>query len=116
MLRWVYLWTSVVGNACGRKVQTTLVRAAAMLNAPFIRSTHRPYVALNPDPLNLPKLDPKDAFLIGDSVVSTITSASPSTPVQPAWLRRTEYISREMRSAPSSQEQYVEAYSNVEDR
>ncbi|TFK39891.1 RNA polymerase II-associated protein [Crucibulum laeve] len=57
--------------------------------------------SLNPDPSNLPKLDPKDAFLLADPVVSvggfTHGQAGPSNGPAPAphvlWLRRTEYIS-----------------------
>jgi len=61
---------------------------------------------LNPDPENLPKLDPKDQFLLTDPSTSApytsngfISSGStPSTPhVVPhvPWLRKTEYLSRE---------------------
>lgn len=66
--------------------------------------------ALNPDPLNLPKLDPKDAFLLSDPSSSTGitanvgTSSGTSTPLAHVpWLRKTEYISREgvMRSSSS---------------
>ncbi|KIK08908.1 hypothetical protein K443DRAFT_671960 [Laccaria amethystina LaAM-08-1] len=59
---------------------------------------------LNPDPLNLPKLDPKDALLLADPSSSTglYTNGHPgsasgaSTPLaHVTWLRKTEYISRE---------------------
>ncbi|KXN92386.1 hypothetical protein AN958_07004 [Leucoagaricus sp. SymC.cos] len=67
--------------------------------------------ALNPDPLNLPKLDPKDAFLLSDPSTSTgITSSvgsnsGSSTPLAHVpWLRKTEYISREGVLRTSSQD------------
>lgn len=62
--------------------------------------------ALNPDPDNLPPLDPKDRFLLGDPSLSSVPfatsspsgpapSSSISTPAHVPWLRKTEYISRE---------------------
>ncbi|KIJ59225.1 hypothetical protein HYDPIDRAFT_44133 [Hydnomerulius pinastri MD-312] len=62
--------------------------------------------ALNPDPANLPELDPKDRFLLGDPSASSTpftngtapVSASGSSaplPVHVPWLRKTEYLSRE---------------------
>ncbi|KAF8637578.1 hypothetical protein AX17_002647 [Amanita inopinata Kibby_2008] len=61
--------------------------------------------ALNPDLENLPKLDPKDAYLLGDPSSSTApyvngqsgpSVSGPSTPLTHVpWLRKTEYISRE---------------------
>ncbi|KAE9392324.1 hypothetical protein BT96DRAFT_924805 [Gymnopus androsaceus JB14] len=60
--------------------------------------------ALNPDPDNLPKLDPKDEFLAYDTAY--INGSGTSTPSagpalgQVAWLRKTEYTSdRAQRSA-----------------
>ncbi|KAF5383624.1 hypothetical protein D9615_003557 [Tricholomella constricta] len=56
---------------------------------------------LNPDPLNLPPLDPKDAFLLGDisAASGSYMNGSSNTPATPLahvpWLRKTEYISRE---------------------
>ncbi|KAF8889308.1 RNA polymerase II-associated [Infundibulicybe gibba] len=66
---------------------------------------------LNPDPTNLPKVDPKDAFLLSDLTAgpsgatgsgSSIftnggsTNATPQAPLAHVpWLRKTEYISRE---------------------
>jgi len=74
-------------------------------------------IALNPDPKNLPKLDPKDQLLLGDSTggsslfVSSSTGGSSSSHAVPAvtWLRKTEYItSREGTNRPSSTpDQYV---------
>ncbi|PIL33234.1 hypothetical protein GSI_04684 [Ganoderma sinense ZZ0214-1] len=65
---------------------------------------------LNPDPNNLPKLDPKDRFLLGDpasagpvlvagpsSGTSTLMSSVPHVP----WLRKTEYLSRDGSMHPS---------------
>ncbi|KAG1840449.1 RNA polymerase II-associated [Suillus subluteus] len=58
---------------------------------------------LNPDPDNLPSLDPKDRFLLSDPSASAApytngpTTSGTVTPV-PAhvpWLRKTEYLSRE---------------------
>ncbi|KAL0947891.1 hypothetical protein HGRIS_010526 [Hohenbuehelia grisea] len=60
--------------------------------------------ALNPDPRNPPKLDPKDQFLLEDPSSSFINgsgSASGSSTPLPAhvpWLRKTEYISRDSSS------------------
>ncbi|RDB23952.1 RNA polymerase II-associated protein 1 [Hypsizygus marmoreus] len=57
--------------------------------------------ALNPDPTNLPQLDPKDAFLLGDvtTLNGSFTNGSSHAPATPLahvpWLRKTEYISRE---------------------
>ncbi|KAK2463597.1 hypothetical protein APHAL10511_004348 [Amanita phalloides] len=61
--------------------------------------------ALNPDPENLPKLDPKDAFLLGDPSSSATpyvngqlgasTSITSMSLTHVPWLRKTEYISRE---------------------
>ncbi|KAF8159557.1 RNA polymerase II-associated protein [Crassisporium funariophilum] len=62
--------------------------------------------SLNPDPLNLPVLDPKDTFLLADPSSSTgaygMSGNVPgsmnghSTPLAHVpWLRKTEYISRE---------------------
>ena len=74
-------------------------------------------IALNPDLKNLPKLDPKDQFLLGDSTVgsslfvNSTASGSSTSHVIPAvtWLRKTEYItSREGSGRPSSTpDQYV---------
>ncbi|KAG2110388.1 RNA polymerase II-associated [Suillus discolor] len=57
---------------------------------------------LNPDPDNLPSLDPKDRLLLGDpstyATPYTIpTTSGTSTPLPPhvPWLRKTEYLSRE---------------------
>ncbi|EIN09583.1 hypothetical protein PUNSTDRAFT_51813 [Punctularia strigosozonata HHB-11173 SS5] len=63
---------------------------------------------LNPDPNDLPKLDPKDEFLLGDPAsgapytnghASGPATPTPITPANVTWLRRTEYISREQRPA-----------------
>lgn len=63
-------------------------------------------LALNPDPENLPPLDPKDRFLLGDPSANSapftngaapVSGSGTSTPL-PAhvpWLRKTEYLSRE---------------------
>ncbi|EAU90178.2 hypothetical protein CC1G_05716 [Coprinopsis cinerea okayama7 len=60
--------------------------------------------SLNPDPNNLPRLDPKDAFMLGDPSSSTgmYPTSGPigPTPIAPMpasvpWLRKTEYLSRE---------------------
>jgi RNA polymerase II-associated factor 1 len=71
--------------------------------------------ALNPDPGNLPKLDPKDAFLLGDPSLSSAPyvngtpTSGPSTPMAHVpWLRKTEYISREgVQRSQSVQETFV---------
>ncbi|KAF8130582.1 RNA polymerase II-associated [Boletus edulis] len=62
--------------------------------------------ALNPDPENLPSLDPKDRFLLGDPSANSVPYTNGTAPVSgsatstplPAhvpWLRKTEYLSRE---------------------
>ncbi|KAI0716029.1 RNA polymerase II-associated [Cerioporus squamosus] len=66
---------------------------------------------INPDPNNLPKLDPKDQFLLGDPATSAgpFLGAGPSsgtaTPLSAvphvAWLRKTEYLSRDGSSRAS---------------
>ncbi|KIJ14841.1 hypothetical protein PAXINDRAFT_163238 [Paxillus involutus ATCC 200175] len=59
---------------------------------------------LNPDPHNLPQLNPQDLFLLGDPSASSntngvaLTSASGSSTPLPAhvsWLRKTRYLRRE---------------------
>ncbi|KAJ3510057.1 hypothetical protein NLJ89_g4888 [Agrocybe chaxingu] len=64
---------------------------------------------LNPDPRNLPKLDPKDAFLLADPSSSTgaypvnggshpsstSVHTTPRANANVSWLRKTEYISRD---------------------
>ncbi|KAF5377783.1 hypothetical protein D9757_008079 [Collybiopsis confluens] len=65
------------------------------------------FAALNPDPENLPKLDPKDEFLAFDSGSSNIylsgahNGPTPGTPAlgQVAWLRKTEYTSDRVQRA-----------------
>lgn len=71
-------------------------------------------LALNPDPSKLPKLDPKDAFLLSDisSSAGIATNAgnlsgSSASMTHVPWLRKTEYISREGVLRTSSQETYV---------
>lgn len=75
-------------------------------------------IALNPDPNNLPRLDPKDAFLLGDPSSSTgaYTNGSNAGPATTSsnnlgnvtWLRKTEYLSRESNQRnPISQEPCV---------
>jgi len=72
-------------------------------------------IALNPDPSNLPPLDPKDALLLADPSTSTATfpmNGNASNPVQPtlanvSWLRKTEYITRESSQRQIGQEPYV---------
>lgn len=69
-------------------------------------------LALNPDPSNLPKLDPKDALLLSDILSSTgiatnNLSGSSASMTHVPWLRKTEYISREGVLRTSSQETYV---------
>lgn len=68
-------------------------------------------LALNPDLKNLPKLDPKDQYLLGDSTtgstlfVNNAASGSTASHAVPTvtWLRKTEYItSREGTNRPSS--------------
>ncbi|KAJ7140238.1 RNA polymerase II-associated protein [Mycena crocata] len=67
---------------------------------------------LNPDPHNLPVLDPEDAALLAELAPPSATfgngqsASGPSTPL-PAhvpWLRKTEYISREGVQRPGGHE------------
>ncbi|KNZ74604.1 RNA polymerase II-associated protein 1 like protein [Termitomyces sp. J132] len=64
---------------------------------------------LNPDLHNLPPLDPKDAFLLGDLTQSGSYpngSSGSGTPLAHVpWLRKTEYISRESSQRSGGQEQ-----------
>lgn len=74
-------------------------------------------IALNPDLMNLPPLDPKDAFLLADpsstgAYPNNGSSQSGSSTIQPtlanvSWLRKTEYISRESSQRQGGQEPYV---------
>ena len=68
--------------------------------------------ALNPDPKNLPKLDPKDQLLLGDSTGSSLfvnsSTAGSSTPhavPTVTWLRKTEYITSKEGGTRSSSSQ-----------
>ncbi|KAH9852165.1 RNA polymerase II-associated [Lenzites betulinus] len=65
---------------------------------------------LNPDPTQPSKLDPEDLFLLGDPtasgtpfIPSTPGASHPSAATMPnvAWLRKTEYLSRESYSRSS---------------
>ncbi|EIW58426.1 uncharacterized protein TRAVEDRAFT_167944 [Trametes versicolor FP-101664 SS1] len=65
---------------------------------------------LNPDPSCVSKLDPLDQFLLGDPASTSTPFLGPSTPGIPtpstsmphvAWLRKTEYLSRENASRAS---------------
>jgi RNA polymerase II-associated factor 1 len=72
--------------------------------------------ALNPDPDDPPNLDPEDAALLLDPSSSPSTpytngsQSNPSTPLPThvPWLRKTEYISREVvqRSSPAQEPRY----------
>ncbi|KAG1811506.1 RNA polymerase II-associated [Suillus subaureus] len=67
---------------------------------------------LNPDPDNLPSLDPKDRFLLSDPSASaapypngpTISGTLSPLPPHVPWLRKTEYLSREGVQRTSSHE------------
>jgi RNA polymerase II-associated factor 1 len=54
---------------------------------------------LNPDPNNLPELDPKDAFLVSDLAsaygpsASQVSTAASGPSMNVPWLRKTEYLS-----------------------
>ena len=83
------------------------------------------FLALNPDPKNLPKLDPKDQYLLDSTAGSSLfvstsapgSSSSHSVPTV-TWLRKTEYItSREGTNRPSSTpDQYVPSSCHFECR
>ncbi|KAG6332040.1 hypothetical protein ID866_7051 [Astraeus odoratus] len=76
--------------------------------------------ALNPDPDNLPPLDPRDRNLLGDPSSSSLpytngppsgpaTSTSTPMPAHVPWLRKTEYLSREgvQRSQPVQETKHL---------
>lgn len=81
----------------------------------FLRATTP--TELNPDPSRASKLDPLDQFLLGDPASTSTPFLGPSTPgistpsasmPHVAWLRKTEYLSRENASRASlSQDMYV---------
>ncbi|KAF9006040.1 RNA polymerase II-associated protein [Cyathus striatus] len=85
-------WTLESGSRCGKRM-------------PMIQ------VSLNPDPRNLPVLDPADAALLAEPSTSTgpyttngHAATSNNTPArQVTWLRKTEYLSR-AESQKNSQE------------
>ncbi|THH05412.1 hypothetical protein EW145_g4810 [Phellinidium pouzarii] len=65
---------------------------------------------LNPEPNMAPPVDPKDAFMLGDSSLHSLhaslngqysSGAAPPTP-QVSWLRKTEYISSAVSKTPTS--------------
>ncbi|KIM90575.1 hypothetical protein PILCRDRAFT_47121, partial [Piloderma croceum F 1598] len=80
--------------------------------------------ALNPDPHDLPLLDPKDKFLLGDPSSTpggpyTNGAATPGTsaplPVHVPWLRKTEYISREgVQRGSGTQEPKLTPQANID--
>ncbi|KAH7907894.1 RNA polymerase II-associated [Hygrophoropsis aurantiaca] len=81
--------------------------------------------ALNPDPSNLPILDPKDQFLLGDpsttshnyanGTSSSASSSIPATPAHVTWLRKTEYLSREgvQRSSANQEPKHLPQHIDV---
>ncbi|CDO68390.1 hypothetical protein BN946_scf184815.g37 [Trametes cinnabarina] len=78
---------------------------------------------LNPDPSRAPKLDPKDQFLLGDPATtaapflgaSTPGSSTPLAMPHVAWLRKTEYLSREGTSRASLSQDLKQAHDNTID-
>lgn len=74
--------------------------------------------ALNPDPQKLPILDPRDRMLLEDPSSSARAHvnggpSAPSLPQHVAWLRKTEYISRENTNKGGAQEPFVIPISRV---
>nr|GAT56828.1 predicted protein [Mycena chlorophos] len=89
--RWESLWMEEDENGIVSQENATDIRARwAALDA-----------ELNPDPNNLPELDPEDAALLEELAPATSyangqpTNGAPSLPTHVSWLRKTEYISRE---------------------
>ncbi|KAI9062578.1 RNA polymerase II-associated [Trametes sanguinea] len=79
---------------------------------------------LNPDPSRAPKLDPKDQFLLGDPASTPAPFLGTSTPgtstplasmPHVAWLRKTEYLSREGTSRVSLSQDLKQAQDNTID-
>jgi RNA polymerase II-associated factor 1 len=108
--RWESLWEEDADDSGECTPDCSCVRVQALISM---------LQALNPDPNNLPKLDPMDAFLLtdpsttpssyvngGHTTTGTTTSVTPS-PAYVPWLRKTEYISREGVQRTSAQEPYV---------
>ena len=122
---WECLWTDDgddSGESCDPFNRDHGLRFATLLR--YKRVFLLIFIALNPDPRNLPKLDPKDQSLLGDSAgVSTLfvnssTGGPSSSHTVPAvtWLRKTEYItSREGATRPSSTSDQCVALSVHED-
>lgn len=103
------------------KMQTTSVCMHCNL-ATIIYSDVHISLELNPDPNNLPELDPKDQFLLGDTTgasftssyggpVSASQSSLPSVP-NVTWLRKTEYLSKEIitRGGGGTQDTYLSSF------
>ncbi|KAI8985739.1 RNA polymerase II-associated [Trametes punicea] len=76
---------------------------------------------LNPDPSRIPKLDPKDQFLLGDPASTAGPFLGPSTPGASTplaavphvpWLRKTEYLSRDGSSRISLSQDLKQAQDN----
>lgn len=72
------------------------------------------HLDLNPDPNNLPELDPKDAFLVSDlpvsfpNAASQAASSSNGPSMNVSWLRKTEYISSSSSAnIPTTREMWV---------
>ncbi|KAJ7066407.1 RNA polymerase II-associated protein [Mycena amicta] len=88
--RWESLWMEDEGNVGGHETATDIRARWAALDA-----------ELNPDPINLPVLDPEDAALLEELAPSApfgnghTSNGVSSLPVHVPWLRKTEYISRE---------------------
>lgn len=107
--RWESLWLGEdLGDTSGGDIKLRWAALDAGTHASRIMSDSYAdsamYQELNPDPYNLPLLDPEDAALLAELAPAapsfggnSQTASGPSTPL-PAhvpWLRKTEYISRE---------------------
>lgn len=90
------------------------MRACAIRSMPALSCMLHLPLELNPDPNNLPVLDPKDQFLLldpssslGSFAMSHNASGSgtstPTTIPHVTWLRKTEYLSRDSTNRSQAQ-------------
>lgn len=84
----------------------------------FCLSTNKKSLALNPDPDNLPPVDPRDDFMLegfsAQAGSSRPGSQTPgSQPLQVTWLRRTEYVTSKDSARVQALTRYVSCLSII---